>query len=187
MIVDQTVRSLEMTSPDQLSAGWPPPAPVELVAVDATEVSLVRATHDRIAAPHHWSSLQWDEEAWREVLSRPAVRTWVARIGAQILGLIQIEAQPRGDVEIIKFGIVPELVGRGFDGHLLTAAVRQAWNAEPVDGAPIRRAWLHTSSLDHPHALANYRRRGFREFASRTNRREIPGSHLPPPSTTAGS
>lgn len=34
-------------------------------------------------------------------------------------------------------------------------------------------AWLHTSSLDHPHALPNYLARGFRPFWRRTNRREI--------------
>jgi len=33
--------------------------------------------------------------------------------------------------------------------------VRDAWSLRP------RRVWLHTCTLDHPHALANYMARGF--------------------------
>ncbi len=174
VLVDQTVTSLEMTSPDQLRPSRPPPIAVELERVDAAALPLVRATHDRIAAPHHWSSLQWNVDRWQELLSRPGVRTWIARVGIDTLGLVQLEARPEGEVEIIKFGLVPELVGRGFGGHLLTVAIRLAWDTDPVDSTPISRVWLHTSSLDHPHALANYRRRGLRQFAVRTNQREVP-------------
>jgi ribosomal protein S18 acetylase RimI-like enzyme len=83
-------------------------------------------------------------------------------------------AQPRGNVEITEFGLVPEFVGYGFGAHLLTMATRVAWDTEPIDASPIARVWLHTSSLDHPHALHNYRRRGFRQFDVRTRQREIP-------------
>lgn len=140
----------------------------------AAALPLIRATHDRIAAPHHWSSLQWNVDRWQELLSRPGVRTWIARVGTDVLGLVQLEARPEGEVEIIKFGLVPEFVGRGYGGHLLTVTIRLAWDTDPVDSAPISRVWLHTSSFDHPHALVNYRRRGFRQFAVRTNQRELP-------------
>lgn len=83
-------------------------------------------------------------------------------------------AQPEANVEIATFGLVPELVGRGLGGPALTLAVRLAWNqVNPDDLAPVRRVWLHTSSLDHPRALANYRARGFVPFWSRRNRREL--------------
>ena len=35
--------------------------------------------------------------------------------------------------------------------------------------------WLQTSSRDHPHAKANYERRGFRAFRTEQRRREVPG------------
>lgn len=172
MLVDQTVTSLEMTSPSHLRPGRTPPAAVDVENTAA--LRLIRETHDRVAAPHHWSSLEWTEDRWRELLSRPGVRTWIARVGIDVVGLVQLEAQPLGDVEITKFGLVPEFVGRGFGAHLLTTATRLAWDTEPIDASPIARVWLHTSSLDHPHALHNYRRRGFREFDVRTRQREIP-------------
>jgi len=170
VLVDQTATYLEMTSPDQLLATSMPPGGVTLDSVDATARALIRATHDRIAAPHHWSSLDWSAQQWSDLLSRPGVRSWIARVGGDVIGLVQLERHPRGDVEITKFGLVPEFVGQGFGGHLLTLTTRLAWD---IDGAD--RVWLHTSSFDHPHALSNYRNRGFRPFRVEHRPREILG------------
>ena len=76
---------------------------------------------------------------------------------------------------IVVFGLVPEIVGKGLGGHLLTVGTRLAWEAEHADGRPTRRVWLLTSSRDHPHAKPNYERRGFRAFRTEQRRREIPG------------
>jgi hypothetical protein len=35
----------------------------------------------------------------------------------------------------------------------------------------VNRVWLHTSSLDHPRALPNYHRRGFRTFKTEEEER----------------
>lgn len=169
VLVDQTVTYLEMTSPGQLCPGAVPAVDVTLDSVDATALALIRSTHDRIAAPHHWSSLTWSEQQWLELLSRPGVRSWIVRVGADVAGLVQLEIGPRHEVEITKFGLVPEFVGRGFGGHVLTLASRLAW-----DVAGVERVWLHTSSLDHPHALSNYLKRGFHAFRVEQRPREIP-------------
>jgi GNAT superfamily N-acetyltransferase len=63
-------------------------------------------------------------------------------------------------VGIVVFGLVPELIGRGLGGALLTRATELAWEL----AAPGGRVWVQTSSHDHPHALRNYERRGFRAF-----------------------
>jgi GNAT superfamily N-acetyltransferase len=73
------------------------------------------------------------------------------------------------------FGLVPEFVGRGFGGALLTFAVELAWDLEAVGAPAIRRVWLHTSSRDHPHALRNYEARGFRPYRTEHGHREVPG------------
>lgn len=168
VLVDVTITYLEMTSPRQLVAGKLPPAEIVLDRVDATALALIRSTHDRIAAPHHWSSLGWSEQQWLNLLSRPGIRCWIARVGADIIGMILMEQRAKGDVEIAKFGLVPEWVGRGFGGHLLTVATRLAWNLAAVD-----RVFLGTTSLDHPHALSNYRSRGFRPFRVEHTPRQV--------------
>lgn len=169
MLVDQTVTLLEMTSPDQLVPGKVPPAEITLTSVGAAELALIRSTHRRVATPHHWPSLEWSEQHWLNLLTYSGARTWIARLGEEIIGLVQLQPQPPRDMQITKFGLVPEAIGRGLGGHLLTLAARLAWESGEVD-----RVWLRTSSLDHPHALHNYRSRGFRPFRIEHHQREIP-------------
>jgi acetyltransferase (GNAT) family protein len=88
------------------------------------------------------------------------VQAWIARVGGEVAGVVELASQPGGEVEITIFGLVPEFVGRGFGGHLLTLAVRLAWAAEHPDGEATRRVWLHTSSRDHAHAQTNYEHAG---------------------------
>jgi GNAT superfamily N-acetyltransferase len=95
-------------------------------------------------------------------------------VGDEIAGMVELEAQPGGDVEIVVFGLVPEFIGRGFGAHLLTVGTGLAWKLEPLDGGFVRRVWLHTSSRDHPYARPNYERRGFRPFRTERRQREIP-------------
>lgn len=159
VLVEVTITYLEMTCADQLVAGKPPPAEIALDSVGASALALIRSTHDRIATPHHWLSLGWSERQWLNLLSRPGVRCWIARAGADVIGMILMEKHASGDVEISKFGLVPDFVGRGFGGHLLTLAIRLAWDLGEVD-----RVWLGTTSIDHPYALSNYRARGFHPF-----------------------
>jgi GNAT superfamily N-acetyltransferase len=168
VLVDQIVTFLEMTSPDQLVAGRVPPADITLTSVDTTSLPLIRSTHRRVATPHHWSSLAWSEQHWRDLLSYSGVRTWIAHLGEEVIGLVQLQPRPRCEVQITKFGLVPEWVGRGLGGHLLTLATRLAWGLGDVE-----RVWLLTTSLDHPHALRNYCSRGFRPFRVEHRPREI--------------
>jgi GNAT superfamily N-acetyltransferase len=176
MRVLETVTFLEMTSRRQLRRGRPVAALV-MDQAGATSASLLRSTYDRIGAPFDWQGRRtgadvWSLERWAARLSQPGVHAWIARVGDEVAGMVELEVRPEGDVEIVVFGLVPEFVGRGFGAHLLTAATELAWNAEPLD-APVRRVWLHTSSRDHPHARPNYERRGFRAFRTEQRRREI--------------
>jgi GNAT superfamily N-acetyltransferase len=83
-------------------------------------------------------------------------------------------------VEIAYFGLLPQFVGRGLGGQLLTEGVRRAWTLhERVPGcAPVERVWVHTCTLDGPHALRNYLARGFQEF--HTDTRDEPVAPKPP-------
>jgi len=71
--------------------------------------------------------------------------------------------QDDGDgVEIAYFGLLPAFIGRGFGGALLTHALDEAWRMEPT------RVWVHTCTLDHPAALANYQARGMKIYRVET-------------------
>jgi GNAT superfamily N-acetyltransferase len=161
------VTSLEMTSPTQLVPARLPPVPIEMDEIGPTYAPLVRETYLRI-----WEGLpsgrrmNWSDAQWQEELSRRGVRAWLARVERDIAGLVELEAESNGDVGIVVFGLVPELVGKGFGGAFLTVATRTAWSWRRTSAKEglTKRVWVQTSSADHPHALPNYERRGFRVF-----------------------
>ncbi|WP_165945104.1 GNAT family N-acetyltransferase [Micromonospora sp. KC723] len=172
MILTDFVSYLEMTSPDQLR-----PAVVDralrLRSVGMDELPLVRKVHDVVAGPHDWESLRWSEQRWREHLGRPGVHTWIAEFGGAPAGLAQLQVQPGGDVETEFFGLMPEFIGRGIGGGLLTLVTRAAWGLPSVDGTPIQRVWQRTSVYDHPNALPGYLARGYRLYRTEARQREF--------------
>jgi GNAT superfamily N-acetyltransferase len=164
-MLHETITHLEMTSPGQLVPGRPPPARVELEQIGGDAASVLRSTYARIGAPHGWTGrTAWSDAQWEEELSRPGVQAWIAHVDGDVAGLVELESEANGDVGIVVFGLVPEFVGKGFGGALLTFATRLAWQLTSPGGMPTRRVWVQTSSSDHPHARPNYERRGFRTF-----------------------
>ena len=106
MLVDQVVTYLAMTSPDQLRPGRLPPVAVDLRRQTPPE-GAVRAVVDRIARPHHWSSLSWSEVQWEQYLNYPHVHHWIAWVADQEAGLISLRSLPHREVEIDTFGPQP--------------------------------------------------------------------------------
>lgn len=163
--MSETVTFLEMTAPTQLLPARHPPVPLEMEEVGPAAASLFRLIYMRI-----WGELAsggrmgWSDARWQDELARREVRAWVVRVGGDVAGFIELEVEPNGDVGIVVFGLVPEFTGRGFGGALLTWATQTAWALTSESGGSTKRVWLQTSSDDHPHALSNYKRRGFRIF-----------------------
>ncbi|GHG13091.1 MULTISPECIES: GNAT family N-acetyltransferase [Amycolatopsis] len=154
--MEEIVTQLEMTAASQLN-----PAPlVDGVALRTTGPGpLIRELHVRIGTPYRWPSATRGDGEWARWLAEPREYRLIEYRG-EIAGVADFAAQPGGDVEITTFGLVPEFVGKGLGGFALTLVVADAW---ALPGT--RRVWLHTSTLDHPNALPNYLRRGFRSFS----------------------
>jgi GNAT superfamily N-acetyltransferase len=75
-------------------------------------------------------------------------------------GYFELREHDDGSAEIAYFGLLPAFIGRGWGKYLLTRATQAAWELGP------NRVWLHTCTLDHPSALPNYLKRGFRPVRS---------------------
>jgi len=71
-------------------------------------------------------------------------------------------------VEIAYFGLVPQFIGRGLGGPLLTRTLEEAWKLGP------NRVWVHTCTLDHVAALANYKARGMVVYEAKITRPNNP-------------
>lgn len=99
--------------------------------------------------------LSWSDEKWQAYVEDPNLRLWVAYVQGLPAGYFELQMQDEGNVEIMYFGLAQAFIGLGYGGYLLSQAIRCAWLWE---GA--QRVWVHTCSLDHPSALANYQARG---------------------------
>lgn len=146
----------------------------ELKPVDSSDLDRFRSVYLELGAPYGWSSRpSWSDRQWADRLDDPSVTPWLVAIDGHVAGVVELELHPEAVVELCAFGLLDDFVGRGFGGHLLTVAARRAWALSHADGAPTRRVWLHTSSYDHPHALANYEARGFRVVRRERRRHEV--------------
>lgn len=125
-----------------------------------------RFLYEYVGKDWHWvDKLPWSEEEWRLYAESENLRTWVAYLEGTPVGYYELERTSESDVQIAYFGLATRFVGNGYGGCLLTHAVRSAWDWEA------KRVWVHTCTLDHPHALANYLARGFKIYREETTQR----------------
>jgi GNAT superfamily N-acetyltransferase len=90
------------------------------------------------------------------------------------VGIGERAEEDGGTVEIAYFGLMPNFIGKGIGGALLSATISRAWEM----GAA--RVWVHTCSLDHPQARRNYETRGFSVFRIEEKVETLPDSPLEP-------
>lgn len=155
---------VEMTSREQLA----PAASVPGLALEtlALESPLLVDLHTRVGTAYGWGSATRTQEEWAAKF--PSRRFFFLAFEDEPAGVVTYDLHPGDDVEIASFGLLPEFIGKRIGGYALTLGIRQGWEIAPE----VSRVWLHTSTLDHPHALPNYHRRGFRTF--KTEERERP-------------
>jgi ribosomal protein S18 acetylase RimI-like enzyme len=159
---------LEMTSPADLRSALLDDPALTLDDIKDPDPALYRRLYSDVGRAYHWiDRLEWTDAEIHAHLTSPGVSLHVLRAAGRIAGYFELKKEDGGAIEIAYFGLMPDAVGRGLGKHLLTLAVERAWR----EGAA--RVWLHTSTLDHPHALRNYQARGFRVF--RKEEYEVPG------------
>jgi GNAT superfamily N-acetyltransferase len=141
---------LEMASPEELRPAAPVEAQIEVVEDPAVN----RRFYEQVGRAHHWvDNLGRDDDWWAEHAAGKT--TLVASMDGEPAGYATLNPLLDGSVDVAYFGILPRFQGRGLGGHLLTEAVRMAWDM----GA--ERVTLNTCALDGQGALPNYKRRGF--------------------------
>jgi GNAT superfamily N-acetyltransferase len=147
---------LEMKSADQLR---PKGADSQFLARERTERDwrFNRDLYFRVGEQWDWvDKRSWTDDRWKEYATAPALRTFAGYYDDVLAGYYELRRDGEGGIEIAYFGLLPEWIGRGLGGALLTSAIERAWQMEPNPS----RVWVHTCNRDHPQALANYQARG---------------------------
>ena len=160
----QSVRTfLEMRDPGALQPARLDDSDIRVDRVSNCPASFWRYLYTEVGREFHWiDRLPWTDDEIRAYVTDPQVSLWLMTVAGAPAGYFELRRDRVGGVEIVYFGLLPEYTGRGLGGHLLTIAVEEAW---ALGGD---RVWLHTNTLDHPGALPNYLKRGFRAFHAET-------------------
>ncbi len=150
---------LEITSKDQWVRRSHAGAGLEVRECVVKQPQFNRFLYEYVGGDWRWvDRLAWSAQQWQDYAANDNLRTFVAYLQGSLAGYYELQQQEGGSVEIRIFGLTPEFVGHGHGGPLLDSAVENAyaWDAQ--------RVWLHTCNYDHPNALNNYLKSGFRVF-----------------------
>jgi GNAT superfamily N-acetyltransferase len=163
--VPATTTYLELRDRGQVRAAPRSEIAYVLVEVEDPAPEFARFLYATVGADWAWTDrLVWSRDDWQSRLSLPGVETWVMWVAGAPAGYFELDSRLVSDaaaeVELAYFGLLPAYIGKRLGGVLLEAALRRAWAMNDGTGHPTSRVWVHTSTLDGPHALANYQSRG---------------------------
>jgi GNAT superfamily N-acetyltransferase len=150
-VVHVVTTYLELTDPAGIR---PAKGSAAIVMVDPPDGAVNRRFYEEIGAHYQWLDHRDEDAAWWDRHARE-VETWVIPDA----GYYELH-QEGDDVEIAYFGLLPAFHGRGWGGALLEHALRRGFELGS-------RVWVHTCTLDGPHALANYQARGLVAYRTR--------------------
>jgi GNAT superfamily N-acetyltransferase len=170
---DVTTIALEMKSQNDFR---PKTIDRKDVCVERIEIPTPSLNHYffvNVGRPWKWySRLGWTLSDWQAWVEKENVLTFVGYIKNTPFGYIELDRQ--GDsVEIAFFGVLPQFIGYGLGGYLLSEAIRLAWQLNP------ERVWVHTCTLDHKYALNNYLARGLSIYQKTSELETIPDEDDP--------
>jgi len=151
------VTYLEMRAPKDQPNLW---SPLSLTRIEVPQPEHYRELFRLVGAPWLWfSRLTLDDAHLAEIIQHPKVELYAVldENGGEV-GMLELDFREPHECELAFLGLIPELSGKGHGKWLLAEAVHRAWR-EGVD-----RVHVHTCSLDHPAALAAYRRAGFTAY-----------------------
>ena len=155
---------LEINSIQNLSEVFKPSNNLNIKLIEKPNFQLNKFFYKEIGKKHRWiDRLSWTEKNWIKYVTSPDVKTYVLKEDLNLAGYFEhIFHNEKNDCEIAYFGVLEEFIGKKYGGYLLSEAIKESFRL----GA--RRVWVHTCSLDHKHALENYKSRGMKIFKSET-------------------
>jgi thiosulfate/3-mercaptopyruvate sulfurtransferase len=122
-----------------------------------------RRLHRKVGSDCHWvDRLPLPDEELQAIIHDDQVDVLLLSVGEEPAGYSELDRREPGEIELAYFGLFREAIGQGFGKYLLSCTLRAAWSQQP------QRVWVHTCDLDHPAALPNYLKVGFRILGMRS-------------------
>ena len=136
------------------------PENYQIILDNKKDFSLNKFFYKQIGADHYWRDrLIWSDKEWLKYSQNKNLETHIIKKAEDLVGFYEQEYHPgSNEVELINMGILKEFRGLKLGSMLLNHAIASASRKNPD------RMWVHTCSLDHKHALQNYKSKGFEIF-----------------------
>ena len=173
MEIEVTTTELEMLSSGEFRPKTLVRNDVRLKKVEIPTAVINHFFFVNVGRPWKWySRLNWTLADWKALVEKETTSTWIGYVQGSPFGYIELD-QLIDNVEIAFFGLLPQYIGMGLGGYLLSEAIRLAWELES------QRVWVHTCTLDHKNALNNYLARGFAICKKNTVIEQVPDDDDP--------
>ena len=164
---------LHMTSKDTVQAVPAMPHNVRIEKLNVVDLDFYRFMYRSVGWEWFWRDrLEMDDGELESVLSSETTSVHVLYVDNTPAGYVELNREGES-VEIAYFGLRRQFFGRGLGKLLLTYGIHEAWELAT------ERVWLHTCNLDGPHALENYKKRGFEVYGE--EREVMPAIYKPQP------
>lgn len=164
--VDVTVYHLQMLVPNRRTVS-PPREGLTVIHAKNPSLAYYRFLYHGIGKDYHWYTRgRMPDAELRESLSHPRHELHVLHVNGTPAGMAELDCRT-DEVELLQFGLMPEFIGQGLGKYFLQWTIDYVWRRQP------KRFWLHTCSLDHPVALANYLKAGFVLYQEEMIQREL--------------
>jgi ribosomal protein S18 acetylase RimI-like enzyme len=136
------------------------PKNYKIILDDKKNFRLNKFFYKLIGIDHYWRDrLLWSDKEWIQYVENKNLETHILKKGDNLIGYYEQEYHPNfNEVELINMGVLKEFRGLKLGSTLLNHAMASASRKNP------NRMWVHTCSLDHKHALLNYKSKGFEIF-----------------------
>ena len=149
---------LELASVSQFRPKAFPDSGIQIVQASAADVALCKHLWFEVGRGF-WNERQdWVLERWRTHLREGIVSFWIAKENTRAIGFFELR-RDFDNMKIEGFGLLEQWRNRGLGGGLLSAATQKALDCG------VKRIRLHTATDDHPNALPNYTKRGYRIYS----------------------
>jgi GNAT superfamily N-acetyltransferase len=167
-IIKTKTTYLEMLSPPE-GSGPAPRDDIEIARAAQPSVEAYRGWYCAVGGELNWvDRLVMPDDELCIILHDERVEIFLLHVAGETAGYVELDGRVAGDIEIAYYGLFPQFVGQGLGRYFLRWAVQHAWTQQP------HRVWLHTCDLDHPAALPNYLKAGFKVYDEQVIEQVVP-------------
>ena len=153
----KSIHHLVMMSPDEFRPKYINHAGFRVLQLTTPSPEFNWFMYQIIGPDYRWGGRNdWSKENWTAFVSKPSLETWLAYQDGNPVGYYEMELMKDRTIKIHCVGLIKKYIGLGLGAHLLSHCVDRGWQHNPT------KITLNTCSHDHPRALPNYLKRGFR-------------------------